>query len=507
MFGNYPFGEYIFGGNDVYVPPSTDTLPFRSISFIPPAIAGDNFFVNSTNLIDYITKKYHYDEIKKIAALYNIFDPNFDADTIIKFLGGSGFIVVELTDEQKRGLCLLLSSLYELKGLRKAVEALLSSIGIPGYLYEKWEIDYELETGLPSREDTIPIPLWDEIIEKCSIAIVLDATGKLIYEGIEDNVREALEYMLWVCARLNTIVWLLDYRQEGRHEDFEFTETIRFEDYMDFCAKVFNNLSTWCFLPKPIVECNATPIYDRKIIFFKDNDGDIPLFQYDSRGNPIIFDYDGNRLFGYNDEIEYGEYDEYGEYHEVGDYYDYDEYFEWDLTPWKVRPKSSDSCCDDEVDTILFYQGDHIYADLYETGDILVLGEWDFETLYTEDIVCSEIMEDGHFPIFEEALSEMNVFDNSQIKVALIYSDDEDYDEYDEYDENWENVEIELILGESIQTFYLIKKTDVEGYSIQLSLTSGGDPLSKEEFMEVCELTNGDIIKLALTQLPPSWRE
>ena len=351
MFGNSYFGEFAFGNSPDYTPSESERILLSS-NFIPEVLADEPVFTQLTDLVDYITNKYHIEEIKGMAGLYDTFHPNFNADQIIEFMGGSGHIVAPLNDSQKRSLVLLLSSLYEVKGLRSGIEALMSSFGIPGYLFEEWEVNAEAETGIPSRPDIFPFQIWYEKIEKCNVAVVFNVTGKLAIEGLEDNLIQSIEALLWVCARLQNYTWLMDFRgDEWGDVAPSHSDSIEFYDYFEFCTKFFREGNIWCFLPKPILESTETDPLDRKLMMFSVDEYDIPYWIEDEYGNTIIYNEDYSVVTEENDGYD-------------GTYFQ-NEYGDFSLEFWKMRPEQEIDCCEDAQEIVLFGD-DSIYTEFYD---------------------------------------------------------------------------------------------------------------------------------------------
>lgn len=374
MFGTYSFGTTPFGESAKLLAEDNLGLPYSSADFLPSALADLDLYKGLTEVLDYMLYNYHHSEIQKMAGLYDVFHPSFDEDFITIFLGGNDFIVQALTAEQKTTLCLLLSSLYEIKGLRKGIEGILSMMGIPATLYESWEVAEEVETGRASRplalktieysvntvnrisstENTIttnkrirvgtelrfkhrsgnmpigieqnrsywviecvkesgifkikitenmgastpviilPAPsygsmdilekprgifssaIWREKIPQCTVAIVYDATGRVVYGNVDVNVQKAIEGLLWVCAQVKSFMWVMNYRGAGLEdwhnetlEDPVSTDASNFMTYQSFCDKYkFAADEDWCLLFKPIIECEETPNEDKVLAVF-----------------------------------------------------------------------------------------------------------------------------------------------------------------------------------------------------------------------------------------------
>ena len=174
---------------------------------------------------------------------------------------------------------------------------MLSTFGIPAYLFEEWEVNSEAETGIPSRPDLFPFQIWFEKIEKCNVALVFNTTGRLAIEGIEEDLLRSIEALLWVCARLNRWVWLMDFRMEGLEDTPPYYDDVVFIDYFKFCSKFFKEGDVWCFLPKPIFENLNTDIKDRLMVFFSGNEEDGYEYPLEVNNHPIIIGDDGSFVF------------------------------------------------------------------------------------------------------------------------------------------------------------------------------------------------------------------
>lgn len=292
MFGSYPFGRVPFGEKALPVVEER-ALPYSSSDFLPLALSEQSLYKGLTSVLDYLLYKYHHDEIQKIAGLYDVFHPSFDEDIIAEFLGGNDFIVQPLTAEQKTTLCLMLSSLYEIKGLRRGIEGILSVIGIPAVLYESWEVAREVETGASARPDVFESAIWKQKINQCNVAVVFDATGRMVLGNADSDMKKAIEGLLWVCAKIHSFVWVMNYRSGVLADQYTnpVTDTSSLMTYQNFCDKyVFSADQDWCFLFKPIIECISTPDEDKVLAIFTERPHIVDLFVNREYASP---NYDG----------------------------------------------------------------------------------------------------------------------------------------------------------------------------------------------------------------------
>lgn len=478
MFGNNYFGEYPFGGIPDFVPPDEERV-ILSANFIPEVLADEPLFSELTNLVDYIIHTYHVSEIKSIAGLYDTFHPDFNADEIIEFMGGSGHIVAPLNDSQKRSLVLLLSSLYEVKGLRSGIESLMSSFGIPGYIFEEWEVNGEVETGIPSRPDIFPFQIWYEKLESCNIAAVFNVTGKLAIDGLEDQLVQSVEALLWVCARLNRWIWLMDFRGLNVDTATMLDDTVEFYDYFTFCSKFFREGNVWCFLPKPIFECEETDPIDRKMVFFTTDEYGVPCMEEDEYGIPIFLNEEGVPVTEEEDGYD-------------GSYF-LDDYGNFTLDYWKYRPETDLDCCDDAQELVL-YGEDSLSTLFYEDEYNSFL--WDHSLIETESILVSTIEEECTFIIptgfyngTQIKILGVGVEENTELSTVFYMSIvPEEYLEYYEYGEYTDTMKIGLATSyEDALSYTILTKTEllsiigIEYSSIILTWTELA-PTDREDF-------------------------
>ena len=261
MFGDILFEEVEFGVTLEEELASEDTsIPVLDVSkFFPQASLDSPLMAGVVELLEYIIHRYHYSELVKISGLYDVFHPDFNSDQMVKFLGGDKFFVQTLTDEQKRSLALMLSNLYEIKGLRKGIEGVLGMVGYPAYLYESWEVQEEAETGMASpRALAAGLPcLFTEAIPRCTVAVVFDVTNQCVkLEGLDAAVRSALDHLLWVCASIYEYIWLK--KEEDKYfSDFpdSNTDLSSEQSEMQACSKYgFQDEEDLCGDHRPIVE-------------------------------------------------------------------------------------------------------------------------------------------------------------------------------------------------------------------------------------------------------------
>lgn len=264
MFGDILFGDVTFANSEAESATTTvSLLPFDLSTYIPSSFREDLLFKQVVELLDYMLSKYYYPQLEELANLYDVFNPRFDSDAMIDFIGGTDFFIKELNDDEKRSLALMLSSLYEIKGMRKGIEGILGALGFPATMYEFWEVQQEIETLRPSRPGRRLV--WRQPIPACTVAIVFDVTGKPVLLEADEEIRRVLNSLLWVCARLGDFIWTMNFREDGkgRQEDFSRQTT-----HMAICSTHGVSGMDPCDQEYPKVECEGTPVNMRRFHIF-----------------------------------------------------------------------------------------------------------------------------------------------------------------------------------------------------------------------------------------------
>lgn len=236
-------------------------IPFDLSEMLPKYHRDQELFQSFTRLFDYALRRHVMEDYHALKALWDAFDPRFDADAVVHALGGADFFVRRLDKDQKRALALLLASLYELKGLRRGVEAILSLIGLPSVVYEYDEIRREVETGVATRPEAIPVPIWTSLLPDCSVAVVFNATGKMVLTSAVDptwvddeDMLKALEHLLWMCAAVKELTYL-GLPDPDDHSNFENLDLAAFTGEEERCSKyTFLGEDDVCATPPAVVE-------------------------------------------------------------------------------------------------------------------------------------------------------------------------------------------------------------------------------------------------------------
>jgi hypothetical protein len=484
LFGNNLFGNILFGGFD---PPDLSPIlkEIESKNFLPFLISEEPLFKSLTGLVDYVIHNYHVKDLKEISGLYDTFHPDFNPDRIINFLGGSGHIVTPLNNVQKRTLVMLLSMLYEIKGLRSGIELLMSSFGIPVYLYESWEVETEIDTGLSARKDIFESPIWSGYLEdSCSIAVVFDGTGRVILEGIEDDLKKSIEALLWVCARIRKWMWVLDFRNsEGDVLDLEVKDTLDFYDYIDFCSKFLKNGVSWCFLPKPILESEDIPALDRILVLFGEDDSGNPEFPIEE-GVPIFIEFNpdsGGDKYGVASKEDH-DYD-------GTDFMDGEEFV---LNPWVFRGESDELCCPEIGTPVVFVpeDGDISFTSSEEFEDVII-------TLYMSDEIGSgEIDSDISFKVHENDYDLSN--EGTQFKIHIEDNGEFVEDSYVFYSKP--KYESGTPIIDEYGNYSILLYESWVNYCLDT-------PLNKDDFLVLLSIITPVNIKFSFVNLPPGFRE
>lgn len=300
IFGRAPFGRRI----PSFVEEENLSVPYSAGDFLPLELKEGTLFYGLTQVLDYVIDTYHYQDLLGLSHLYDAFHPKFPADRIIELLGGNDFFIRTLTDSEKVSLALMLSNLYEIKGLKRGIEGILSLLGFPSYLYQSWEVADEVETGRPTpvyewndqtkdieeKPSLFSSAIWDEKIKSCNIAVAFDATGRVVLEGIEDDIKTVIESLLWVCAKVQEYVWVMNYTGPGLEDNaFLPSDEVLFEENFRLCSKfIFQDESDYCLLNKPVIECVNTPDEEKVLAIFTEKATETDITIQRSYGSPTF---------------------------------------------------------------------------------------------------------------------------------------------------------------------------------------------------------------------------
>ena len=204
-------------------------IEFQSINFLPENLQGEPLFQEFCNVLDYVVDKYHYENVDKLTGLYNAVHDDFDPDYVLKLIGADYFFEFDLTVDQKKTLCLLLSNLYDMKGTKKGLDYVLRLMGLEAEVYEWYNINQGLYPEIP------------ETVDSCSIVIDLGLGDHSLLEDEEQKFMDLAGYLLWVCVKLHGIFWSKKFEDwfEGIEDELH---TIELDNsvYDKYCAWRYN---------------------------------------------------------------------------------------------------------------------------------------------------------------------------------------------------------------------------------------------------------------------------
>ncbi|MFA5071308.1 MAG: hypothetical protein WC511_02945 [Candidatus Pacearchaeota archaeon] len=246
----------------------------KSLNFLPENLQGEEFYTQLCQVVDYILDKYHTQNIDILRALYDIKNSNFDHERILHLLGSENFVQFDLSEDQFKILCILLSNLYEIKGTKKGLRYLLHLLNLDANVYEWYDINKAHSAG---------DPLWPEEVPRCSIVLELvtgtpfgicdqfskwaiPKTGapeeELLppgkaFEDVEGKFAEFASKLLWVCVKLHEIRWMIRFEEyvtttsQLTYSD-EYVFYSKYSPYVTNCGydslqigfPVFNNFPT-----------------------------------------------------------------------------------------------------------------------------------------------------------------------------------------------------------------------------------------------------------------------
>ncbi len=227
-----------------------DSRKIKSLEFLPENIQGEEFFVQLSEVVDYIIDVYHTKNVDILKALYDIKHSDFDYEKTLKLLGSENFIEFDVTSDRFKVLCCLLSNLYELKGTKKGLQYLLRLLDLDAIVHE-W---YDINEAFYNND-----PKWREEVPKCSIVLelamttpfgicdkyskwaipeeqvppgIFDIPEGMALEDTEGKFREFASHLLWVCVTLHEIRWMKQFV-----EYVDVTDTFAYREDLVFYEK------------------------------------------------------------------------------------------------------------------------------------------------------------------------------------------------------------------------------------------------------------------------------
>jgi hypothetical protein len=204
-------------------------IEFQSINFLPENLREYPLFQEFCNIIDYVVEKYHYENVDKLTGLYDAVHDDFDPDYVLSLLGADYFIEFDLTQDQKKAMCLLLSNIYDMKGTKKGLDYVLRLIGLEANVYEWYNINQGLYPEIP------------ETVDPCSIVIDLGLGDHSLLEDEEQKFINLASYLLWVCVKLHGIFWSKKFEDwfEGIEDEIAAVN-IEHSIFDKFCSWRYN---------------------------------------------------------------------------------------------------------------------------------------------------------------------------------------------------------------------------------------------------------------------------
>ena len=284
VVGENPLGESDLSEESFSAPME---VTFQSINFLPENLREYPLFMEFCSILDYVVQKYHYDNVDKLSGLYDVTHASFDPDYILGLIGSEYFLSFDLTTDQKKALCLMLSNLYDMKGTRKGLDYILRLLNLEAQVYE-W---YDVNAGV--------YPDITDVLDPCDIILDLGIGDFPLLEDAEESFITLANYLLWVCVGLYGIFWSKSFENwfEGIEDDLA---TIDLDEYVNdkFCSWTYN-YPDMVIIGSP-VEGNVAYIGESGL-----NIGD------------IVFD--GNPLFISPDALIGADYDGVCEAHYIGE--------------------------------------------------------------------------------------------------------------------------------------------------------------------------------------------
>lgn len=186
-----------------------------TLAFIPKDLQSQPIYPYIAEVIDWVVDTYHTGELNKIYALYNVEHPDFDPDYILELFDFpyAALFGNTLTEDMKKSLAFFLSRLYQLKGTRKGLEYIFHLLDLHVKVYEWFEINERHERGEA---------FYYRNAEPCSIWIDFGVVGNYpISDEWEAKLISLVNLLLWICVKIDEIVWTKIFIDYVDHDDYE----------------------------------------------------------------------------------------------------------------------------------------------------------------------------------------------------------------------------------------------------------------------------------------------
>lgn len=208
------------------------TLTPPSHHFTPQNLKYKVLYQEINMLLDYLIQKCYEPHVINMRDKLNPLGEGFDSEEFLQLVDGYKYKDLIFKNVNPRTVAVMLPRIYTLKGTKKGLKLLLNLLGIKADIYIWWEIVRNLQRNNKEAQEFRSkfgdIQIRD--IENCSIYLnYVDKLGgggfaSLLQGDIDVKLKELVTAFLWVCAFINVINILREFREQFNLLD-EFKHT------------------------------------------------------------------------------------------------------------------------------------------------------------------------------------------------------------------------------------------------------------------------------------------
>jgi hypothetical protein len=184
-----------------------------ALDYLPKKLRTKPLYVRIATLMDYIRQTHYEDLIKHPSGKWDPDSPNYNADKVIDELNGSSYLKYLQDGESKVILSRLLSGLYKMKGSKRALNMIMSLVGVKGTVIDYFKL--ERERALKTEQSKV----WDAGPEgdllPCEVLVTIDIDIQQRFSTTQETLlRDLVESYLWSCTSLAAFLVIRYYSDQ-----------------------------------------------------------------------------------------------------------------------------------------------------------------------------------------------------------------------------------------------------------------------------------------------------
>lgn len=210
-----------------------------SINFLPVGLRDKPLYVKVATLLDYIRQEHHDKLIDEPTGKWDTDSGSYNAQSVIDELDGNSYLEYLQDAESRETMSRLLTGLYRMKGTRRALNLILSLLGIKGTVTSFADVERQKLLGTDQYE------IWknqsEGRLKPCQVLVTLDVDIQQRFDQPQEQVLTALiEAFLWSCTELGAIIVVryISSTQLDSVQEFSWFAQIKHhinDNFLGFC--------------------------------------------------------------------------------------------------------------------------------------------------------------------------------------------------------------------------------------------------------------------------------